>query len=154
MKTYMDANCLVRLYLQLPGHMEVVEKIGDESPSRSAPLPVTELLRFEVFNAINRMVFESRTGGQWRVPPEAAAIGLADFEEHIARGVRLRCVPLSLADIEPEFLSLTARFTAKHGFRTYDVIHVASALTLRCRRFLSFDAKALKLAKLVGLQTN
>jgi predicted nucleic acid-binding protein len=100
------------------------------------------------------MVFESRAGGQWRVTPEAAAIGLADFEERISHGVRLRRVPLSLADIDSEFSSLAARFTAKHGFRTYDIMHVASAITLRCRRFFSFDVKAKKLAKLAGLQTN
>ncbi len=154
MKTYVDANLLVRLYLQLPGHLEALEQIGDKSKDLTTPLPMTDLLRFEVLNAIHRMVFESRSGGQWRVTPEAAAIGLADLEDQIVRGVRLRCVPLSLADIEPEFASLTARFTAKHGFRTYDIIHVASAITLRCRRFLSFDAKANKLAKLAGLLTN
>jgi predicted nucleic acid-binding protein len=154
MKTYVDANLLVRLFLQLPGHVEALEQIGDASDDFDAPLPMTDLLRFEVVNAVHRMVFESRAGGQWRVTPEAAAIGLADYEDHIARGVRLRCVPLTLADIEPEFISLAARYTAKHGFRTYDIIHVASAITLRCRRFLSFDAKAIKLAKLAGLETN
>ena len=55
-----------------------------------------------------------------------------------------------LTDIESEFDSLVRRYTAKHGFRTYDIIHVASALKLRCKRFLSFDAKANALAKLVG----
>jgi hypothetical protein len=32
-------------------------------------------------------------------------------------------------------------------------MHVCSALKLRCKRFLSFDAKANALAKLVGLKT-
>jgi predicted nucleic acid-binding protein len=36
---------------------------------------------------------------------------------------------------------------------TYDIIHVASALKLKCRRFLSFDAKANTLARLAGLKT-
>jgi predicted nucleic acid-binding protein len=68
-------------------------------------------------------------------------------------GTVLRNVPLTLAQIEREFDSLVARHTAAHGFRTYDLIHVASAVTLRCRRFLSFDTKANALAKLVGLAT-
>jgi predicted nucleic acid-binding protein len=60
---------------------------------------------------------------------------------------------LTLTDIEREFDSLVRRHTATHGFRTYDIIHVASALKLKCRRFLSFDAKANSLARLAGLKT-
>jgi predicted nucleic acid-binding protein len=154
MKTYVDANALVRLYLNLPGSDEMHELIKGAEGRRMWPVPVPRLLQFEITNSIQRMEFESRTGGQWRVTPEIAACAHADFDEDLKCEVFLKRTPLSLADIEPEFLSLTARFTAKHGFRTYDVIHIASALTLRCRRFLSFDAKALKLAKLVGLHTN
>lgn len=153
MKTYVDANFLVRLYLQLPGREEALTLIAARS-QQTTPLPLTDLLRLEISNAIYRMVFESRTGGQWGVTPESAALGLAEFEENIADGLLLKRTPLTLADIEPEFTSLSARFTAKHGFRTYDIIHVASAITMRCRRFLSFDEKAKKLAKLAGLETN
>ncbi len=56
-------------------------------------------------------------------------------------------------DVEPEFLSLVARHTARQGFRTYDILHVASALTLRCKRFISYDTKANTLAKAGGLKT-
>jgi predicted nucleic acid-binding protein len=47
-----------------------------------------------------------------------------------------------------------ARYTARHGFRTYDILHVASARALGCSRFLTLDAKARKLARLVGLKTD
>lgn len=154
MKTYVDANLLVRLYLQLPGRDEALALINGTDGKLGSPLPLTDLLRLEIGNAIHRMVFESRTGGPWRVTPESAALGLAEFEENIADGILLKRTPLTLADIEPEFTLLAARFTAKHGFRTYDIIHVASAITMRCRRFLSFDVKAKKLAKLAGLETN
>ena len=56
-------------------------------------------------------------------------------------------------DLEMEVTSLVARHTSKHGFRTYDILHVAATVTLGCQRFISFDTKALALAKLVGLQT-
>jgi predicted nucleic acid-binding protein len=99
------------------------------------------------------MVFETRTGGTARVNPELAMMAESDFEADLADGRRFRPVPLSLTDIEVEFDTLVRRYTATHGFRTYDVVHVASALKLRCRRFFSFDAKANALAKLVGLRT-
>jgi predicted nucleic acid-binding protein len=52
------------------------------------------------------------------------------------------------------FRELSNRHTAKGGFRTYDILHVASALVLGCDTFWSFDAKAKKLAKLEGLAVN
>ena len=39
-----------------------------------------------------------------------------------------------------------------HGFRTYDLLHVATALLLECDTFWSFDIKATRLAKLEGLR--
>lgn len=153
MSLYVDANVLVRLYLQLPGHRGILDQITAKSARAAWPLPVTDLLRFEVTNAIHRMVFESRSGGQWRVTPESAVLGLAEFSQHQEEGVFLRRSPLTLAEIEPEFISMATRYTPKLGFRTYDILHVASALALRTDRFISLDAKANELARRVGLET-
>ena len=57
-----------------------------------------------------------------------------------------------MADITAKFEDLALRYTAKHGFRTYDILHVAAALVLKCQTFWSFDKKASKLAKLEGLK--
>ena len=153
MKTYADANVLVRLYLNLPGSDEIAAQLRSAEGQRDWPLPITDLLRFEIVNGIQRMVFESRHGGQWRVTAETAACALSDFEDDFGDRLFLHHSPLVLREIESEVLSLANRYTAKEGFRTYDVMHVASALTLRCKRFLSFDAKAARLAKWVGLET-
>lgn len=98
------------------------------------------------------MVFESRAGSCWRVSAEMAAVAQAEWSHQLSVGIFLRPVPLTLADIDTEFDTLVRRYTAALGFRTYDIVHVASALTPRCKRFLSFDAKANALAKLVGLK--
>lgn len=153
MKTYVDANVWVRIYLQLPGCTEALAWLTSKEIHGSDRIPITDLLRMEVTNAFERMVFESRTTGQWRVPSETAAMALANFLQELETGSWLVPSPLTLAEIDPEFTSLVARYTAKHGFRTYDMLHVASALKLRCKRFFSFDAKANALAKLVGLKT-
>jgi len=52
---------------------------------------------------------------------------------------------------ERQFQELSLRHTARHGFRTYDILHFSSALLLRCDTSWSFDPKASKLAKLEGL---
>jgi predicted nucleic acid-binding protein len=154
MNVYVDANFLVRMYLELPGCDEVVKLLNSRSGRRAWPHPVTHLLRFEIINAFQRLVFESRTGGQWRVTPESSAIALADFERDLSDGVFLVRSPLTLADIEPEYDSLVDRYTAREGFRTYDILHVASARTLDCGKFLTFDERAKKLATLAGMNTN
>lgn len=153
MNVYLDANFLVRMYLELPGCEEAVRLLNSRSGRRAWPHLVTHLLRFEVINAFQRLVFESRSGGQWRVTAESAAMALADFEKDLGDGVFLARSPLTLEDIESEFDALVARFTAKEGFRTYDLVHVASAQTLKCGKFLTFDDKAKKLATLAGLKT-
>ncbi|MFZ4766964.1 MAG: type II toxin-antitoxin system VapC family toxin [Roseimicrobium sp.] len=153
MNTYCDANAFVKIYLTMPERADAEAFLNSEPAARTSPLPVTDILRLEVSNAIERMVFESRASGQWRVTPEMAMVAHSDFETDLKVGEWMRLVPLTLADIETEFDTLVRRYTAVHGFRTYDVIHVASALKLRCKRFLSFDAKANALAKLVGLKT-
>lgn len=153
MKTYLDANILVQLYLHMPSEPLIMQAMRHAPAAESWPCPVTDLLKIEVTNAIERMVFESRNGAAFRTTPEAALLAQGDFQFDIQNGIRFRAVPLTLTDIETEFDTLARRYTAMHGFRTYDVIHVASALKLRCKRFLSFDAKANALAKLVGLKT-
>ena len=153
MTTYADTNALVQIYLHMPGETTAMHFIRAVAVKDAVSCPVPDLLRFEVTNAIERMIFESRHGSGQRITPESALLARGDFEADFAAGLRLRRVPMVLTDIESEFDSLVRRYTAKHGFRTYDIIHVASALKLRCKRFLSFDAKANALAKLVGLKT-
>ena len=122
---------------------------------RCPPLPATWLIQLELTNALQRLVFEARQGTQQlRATPEAVMIAEAEFLKEIEAGDFAAERPLDLAELEPVFDLLAHRHTAKHGFRTYDILHVASAILLGCDTFWSFDTKALKLAKLEGLQTN
>ena len=148
----MDANGLVRYYLHIERE-PVLDALDDTASGDKLPLPVTDIARFEIRNAIEMMAYQSRTGNAPRITAEIASPAHGDFDSDLAAGTLIRAHPLSFADIESEYDSLVRRYTAKHGFRTYDVIHVASALKLKCRRFLSFDGKANALAKLVGLKT-
>ena len=86
--------------------------------------------------------------------PASAVMALANFEQDLGDGQLVVRSPLTLEDIEQEFDILVAKYTARHGFRTYDMIHVASARSLGCKKLLTFDEKAKSLAKLAGLDTN
>jgi predicted nucleic acid-binding protein len=153
MNVYADTNFLTRCYLlseDFPAPHHQLEELSRQS----AWLPVTWLHRLEVANAFQLHVFASKSVGQTRITSEMAAAADARFRSDCNQPASfLRQAPISLSDIEPHFQEICLRHTAKHGFRTYDILHVTSALLLACDRFWSFDAKANKLAALEGLQT-
>ena len=153
MKPYPDTNFFTRLYLPLPDSEEADRLLEQAKAGRVATLPVTWLHRVETVNAFQLSVFVGRLPGQTRVTAEQAASALAGFREDVNAGAFFHAVPLALEKLERECEELALRHTAKHGFRTYDLLHVASALALECDTFWSFDPKASKLAQLEGLTT-
>jgi predicted nucleic acid-binding protein len=155
MIAYADTNFFTNSLLDLPHSPEADALWNSLQPNQDPPLPVTWLLRMEFTNALQRLIFETRQGTQQlRVTPESAMLAEAEFIRETEAGLLARERPLAVADLEAVFDMLTRRHTAKHGFRTYDLFHVASAVLLGCDTFWSFDAKAKKLAKLEGLKTN
>lgn len=74
--------------------------------------------------------------------------------EDLREGVLIRTTRIQLETLVSVFDELVHRHTMRHGFRAYDIMHVASALILECDTFWSFDAKAKKLAELEGLKVN
>ncbi len=151
MRPYADTNFFTRYYLETaaPG---VVASLVEQAERRGLPaLPVCWLHRMEICNALQLAVFQSRSAGHKRVTAEQAAAALAAFRDELEQQVWLRAVPVATADLERQFEELSLRHTAKNGFRTYDLLHVSSALLLGCDTFWSFDPKATRLAELEGL---
>lgn len=152
MKPYADTNFFSRLYLALAETTEAARLLETARAEASPPLPVTWVHRLETLNAFQLHVFTGKSSGQTRVTPEQAAAAYAMFRTDLAQPTFLRPVPLALPELEAQFEELALRHTAKHGFRTYDLLHVASALVLDCDTFWSFDLKASGLASLEGLR--
>jgi predicted nucleic acid-binding protein len=152
MTPYADTNFFTRVYLDLPESEEADRLLLAAKRGNAAPLPLTWLHRVETLNAFQLHVFQSRQAGQTFVSPQQANLAHANFRSDAESGAFLRSVALPAADWENRFEQLALRHTARHGFRTYDLLHVASALVLDCDTFWSFDAKATKLAKLEGFQ--
>ena len=112
------------------------------------------LLRLELTNAFELSVFVSRKTGQIHITSEMAAVAQATFLADLENGSFLRRVDLPIHKIESMFVDLSLRHTARQGFRSYDLLHVASAFALGCDTFWSLDDRARKLAKIQGLKTN
>ena len=68
--------------------------------------------------------------------------------EDLEAEVFLKRTTIPLHELEMVFEKLTSKHSAKYGFRTYDILHVAAALILGCKHFLSFDLKAKSLAEI------
>lgn len=152
MSPYADTNFFTRAYLELPDSPEADRLLMMAKRGESAPLPLTWLHRVETLNAFQLHVFLSRRTGQTFISPEQAALAHANFSSDIRSAEVLRSVAIPAAELEKQFEELSLRHTARHGFRTYDLLHIASALALKCDTFWSFDPKATKLAALEGLK--
>ena len=153
MTPYADTNFYTRVYLQLPESLEADRLLKDGEQGEAPPLPVTWLHRVEVLNAFQLHVFQSRDAGRSSISAKQAGLAYGNFRKDIEKSQFLRSVVIPDVDLEKQFEELSLRRTERHGFRTYDLLHVASAFLLGCDTFWSFDAKATHLAKLEGLKT-
>ena len=152
MNPYADTNFFTRLYLSLNDSAEA-DALADSARNGAAePMPIIWLHRIELVNALQLHVFVGKQPGQIRITSEQAAAALESFRADATATSFLRPARLSEAVLERQAEELSLRHTARHGFRTYDLLHVASALLLGCDTFWSFDERTLKLAKLEGLK--
>lgn len=152
MSPYADTNFFSRFYLRLSESEEVSRVIEKARSEEISPLPVTWLHRIETLNAFQLYVFAGQVGGQVHVTREQAAAAQASFRADLVDRDFIRPAQVDLQELEDRVEELALRHTAKHGFRAYDLIHVASALLLNCDVFWSFDPKASRLAQLEGLR--
>jgi len=105
---------------------------------------LSELADFELCNALRFAQFAGRLASG-----DAAGF-LAQYESDRAAG-RLRLEICNLADIVREAKRLSGMYTAEKGHRAFDILHVATAISRRAERFLTFDANQKKLAETEGI---
>ena len=140
-----------RAYLRAETTPEVGAIIRDIHDSAADRFPVTWLHKVELPNALQLYVFFGRQPHHERVTPEQAAIAHATFREDCVEQKFLLPISLQEKSLTLRAQDLCLRHTAKHGFRTYDLLHVSSALLLGCDPFITFDAQARRLAILEGM---
>jgi predicted nucleic acid-binding protein len=145
---YADTNFFTYLYLEDAGSGKADGLMRQHRPV----FPILWLTRLEVINAFEQSVLTGFGEARARVSAELAAACQQQFRDDLSQGLAMKLVNVSQAEVSARFEDIAMRHTAKHGFRTYDILHVAAAQVLRCERFWSFDKKAVKLAKLEGMR--
>jgi predicted nucleic acid-binding protein len=108
-------------------------------------LPVTHHGRVEVINAISLAVFRGE------LEPKKSLECQSWFSDDFIQG-QLAQVDILWRAALNRAAELAQAQSPKLGTRTLDVLHVACALELRMRHFLSFDERQKKLAVVAGLK--
>jgi predicted nucleic acid-binding protein len=139
---YADTSFLFSLYVPDTNSSATTAIVKRIQP----PLLATDFVEFEFVNAINGRIFRK----ELRASEEQAV--LLSFSRDIHAGA-IRIAPLSAATFV-HARRLARVHTPLLGTSALDVLHVASALSLRADSFCTFDKNQAKLAAAVGLRVH
>jgi predicted nucleic acid-binding protein len=140
-RTYADPSALLKLYVHEP---QSAAMNAWRARTRGA-LPVTEHGRLEIANGICLAAFRGTIG------PDALRDAFASFDEDLADGRYAQADILWRAMLRRAG-EIGRRHTPTLGCRSLDVLHVAAALELGLRYFVTFDDRQQQLARAVGLK--
>jgi predicted nucleic acid-binding protein len=144
---YADTSFLCSSY-RLQEHSVAANRMRQEL---AEPLHFTSLLEFEFLQAIELQVWlhsRDKTKGYKRHEADRM---IRDWESDIATGIN-RLVPFDMDAVLRYSRLLSGQTTAKGGHRTLDIFHVATAVHLGAKRYLTFDTRQRALAQHAGLE--
>jgi len=139
--TYVDPSALLKLYI----HQRESAAMNAWRARGRGALALTHHGRAEIVNGICLAAFRADIGA------DARNDALASFDEDFAEGRYVQADLLWRATLDRAG-ELSRKHTPTLGCRSLDVLHVASALELGLRYFLTFDLRQRRLAEAVGLK--
>lgn len=140
MSDYADTGFLCSLYAPDAHSERAIARMEQQG----SPILFTWLHQIEFRNALRLRVYR---GEITRAQREAS---LRHIQADLTDGF-LQLADPSHANLVLETERLSATFSEKLGTRSLDIMHVAMAIVLGSRNFISFDQRQLKLARSVGL---
>ncbi len=141
MTAYPDTSFLFAFYVKQTNSAAAAA----HAATMKEPLPGTALLAFEFRQALRFQVWRRTANPREGLAWVDAQSAMNQFESDLANGVA-ELVACSLLDIFRRADELSKHHTIAGGHRSFDVLHVATALHLGAREFLTFDANQRKLA--------
>lgn len=148
MNAYPDTSFLCALYRLQDNSI----KAAAYRATMSGAIEVAALLEFEFLQSIRLQVWLHSQDRSKGFSQSEADQMIANWEADLAIG-DVQIVSCDSSAVLRQASSLSRSHTAKGGHRTLDVLHVATAVHLGAKEFLSFDARQKKLAKAAGLRT-
>jgi predicted nucleic acid-binding protein len=107
-------------------------------------LILTPWQRYELRNAVRLSVWRANC------PPPLAKGALEQIDADIAAG-SFSATAIDWTDIMERAEGLSGQHTTTVGVRSLDLFHIASAISLKVKAFLTFDARQFVAAKAAGL---
>lgn len=147
MIAYPDTSFLCALYRR-----------QDNSPEAAAhfktmpeALHVSSLLLFEFRQSLRFQVWLHAHNPDKGFPHTDCDAALGKLQLNLDMGAVV-IIPVDWSEVHHIAERLSARYTAARGYRAFDLLHVATALHLDVRNFLSFDNRQRKAATSEGLK--
>ena len=147
MIAYPDTSFLCAFYLKQSNSPAAAARAA----TMKEPLHVTVLLAYEFRQSLRFQVWRRAANPREGVAPADAQAALNQFEADLGNGLAV-LTPCHFQDVLHRANELSARYTMSGGHRSFDVLHVATALHLGAREFLTFDANQGKLAAAENLK--
>jgi len=147
MTAYPDTSFLCALYRRQANTAEAVAHRG----SMKEPLAVTALLLFEFRQSVRWQTFLHRSDASKGYTGREGSKMLADLQSDLSEEL-VKMEPVDWARVFSTAEQLSAQYTSEHGYRGFDILHVATAIELGATEFLTFDAVQGGLAKAAGLR--
>lgn len=141
MTAYPDTSFLCAFYVK-----------QSNSPSAAAyaatmhePLHVTAFLAYEFRQSLRFQTWRHCANPREGIAPTDAQAALFQFETDLANDVAV-LAPCNFQEVFRLAEDLSKQHTSANGHRSFDVLHVATALHLGAKEFLTFDTNQRKLA--------
>ena len=148
MNAYPDTSFLCAIYRTQDNSAQAISWRA----AMQEPLHVTRLLLWEFRQSARFHAFRHSHNRKVGYPLHEAEKMISDLQEDIFHGLVMP-IGIDLTDILFTAESLSRSRTYTGGHRSFDILHVATALTLGVSDFLTFDANQAALACSQGLAT-
>ena len=147
MTSYPDTSFLCALYREQDN-----SKTADACrKAMTEILPVTGLVLFEFRQSVRFQTWLHRKDAGKGYGEKEGAKMLADLQSDLGSGL-VEIIPADWAKVHSIAEQLSAQNTPRAGHRAFDILHVATALELQAKQFLTFDTGQGALAKAAGLK--
>ena len=141
-ETYLDSSALIKLYVPEVQSAKVSVFVG----SLKHPLPFSHLHDLEMKNGLRLKLFRGEAS------EKSVEAAIQTIEGDHSSGVLFR-PELNWFDVFRKAESLSGSHSSVLGCRSLDLLHVASAVLLKSRDFLTFDERQSALAQKAGLNS-
>jgi predicted nucleic acid-binding protein len=145
-RAYPDTSFLYGIYLKQSNSPAAI----GHAATMKEPLYATELLGYEFRQSLRFQVWRHAANPREGIARADAQAALNQLEADMVSGVAV-LVPCDLRDVLRRAEDLSKQYTISEGHRGFDILHVASALHLGAKEFLTFDERQRRLAITAGL---